>query len=313
MASYDSPTPRQFHNPSGERAFRARARAARQKRAVASSLVSLIALAIILSLLAHRSAPSAPQFVVSWPASYGFGSSGITSGEIVLLRRGAPLLVSVQDAVQWNLSTENAAAEIQSKAPTVFAWAPDDLDAGQETFLEVKCTPQPGGWRQLFAWQWPIHTIRLKGIAGVKFGEHGQRLTPPHGTRVRVASRVLADGPALWDDRVVALLESAAQKGNIARWKLRPAFSGAAMSIDGATYALFNAGTDQGASPDTAAQALQIAQELSAAAPEASIKYIARLDAKPQNAIFRIALDGKKARVGWVKKPGVSVAETVTW
>lgn len=319
MASYDSPTLRQFNNPSGERAFRARARAARQKRSVLLSVAAIVGLAVGLSLLARRSAPSPPDFAVSWPANYGFGNAQIAPGQTVLLRPGTPLSVSVSDAAQWNLSTENTAAETQSKTPPVFAWSPLDLDAGQSTSLDVLCKPQPGGWRQLFAWQWPIHTIRLKGLVGVKFGEHGQRLSPPRGTRVWVASRVLADGPALWDDRAVALLERAAPKQNVALWKLRPAFSGKPLATDGATYALFNAdaknaGAKSADAPtDVAAQALAVAQELSAASPTASIKYIARLDAKPQNAIFRISFDGKKSRAGWVKKPGVEKAETVTW
>lgn len=310
MASYDSPTPRQFHNPSGERAFRARNRAARQKRIAIIAGVSFLALAALLSLIARRGAPPAPQFALAWPESYGFGNGQIAPGETVLLRRGTPLLVSTSGAAQWNLSTENAAAEIQQKTPTVFAWSPEDLDAGQETFLDVTCTPQPGGWRQFFAWQWPIHTIRLKGIAGVKVGQHGQRIAPPRGMRVWIASRVLADGQALWDDRAVALLESAAQKNNIAVWKLRPAFSGKTITADGATYALFNADAVE---RDLAARALQVAQILSAAAPDASVKYIARLDAKPQNAIFRLSFDGKKSRVGWVKKPGAEEAATVAW
>lgn len=318
MASYDSPTPRQFHNPSGERAFRARARAARQKRGVLITAISFVAFFVLLSLLARRSAPSAPSFVISWPASYGFGAGDIAPGQTVLLRRGTPLTVSVQDASQWNLSTESAAVEIQSKAPTTFAWSPEDLDAGQETYLDVICTPQPGGWRQIFAWQWPIHTIRLKGIAGVKFGEHGQRISPPRGVRVYVAARVLADGPALWDDRALALLENAAQKQSIALWKLRPAFSGTILSTDGATYARFNAESTNaldpaGAARDMEALAFSIAQNLSVLSPTVSVKYIARLDEKPQYAIFRLTFDGKKSRVGWVKKAGAEKAETVKW
>ena len=327
MASYDSPTPRQFHNPSGERAFRARARATRQKRGVLLSVAAFVSLTVALSLLARRSAPAPPDFAVSWPEGYGFGTAQIAPGQTVLLRPGTPLTVSVSGAAQWNLSTENTAAEIQSKKPPRFSWSPLDLDAGQSTFLDLTCTPQPGGWRQLFAWQWPIHTIRLKGIVGVKFGEHGQRLSPPRGTRVWVSSRVLADGPALWDERAVALLERSAQNQNVALWKLRPAFSGKTLATDGATYALFNAGAmskDDLKTPrnDIAAVALKIASELGAGAaredfgpelPNASIKYIVRLDAKPQNAIFRLSFDGKNSRIGWVKKPGADKAETVTW
>ena len=147
MASYDSPTPRQFHNPSGERAFRARTRATRQKRGALLFVAALFGMAVALSLLARRGAPAPPDFAVSWPASFGFGSAQLAPGQTVLLRSGTPLTVSVQGAAEWNLATENTAADIQSKAPTIFSWSPEDLDAGQETFLDLTCTPQPCGWR----------------------------------------------------------------------------------------------------------------------------------------------------------------------
>ncbi len=94
-------------------------------------------------------------------------------------------------------------------------------------------------------------------------------------------------------------------------WSLRPSFD-TAVADDGSTYALlstFKFDDDFDAVRDLTT----VARSLARAKPDASIKFVVRLDSTPAQGIIRLAFDGKAERAAWVKRPGEAAGGPLEW
>jgi hypothetical protein len=159
------------------------------------------------------------------------------------------------------------------------------------------------------SWLWPTHELVLNGRSAERVDQFRRRITPPPGG-IWVFPHILAGSPVSWDERALPLLlqvtplqtQPQSTKPEASWWSLRPSFEGA-MANDGSTYALlstFKFVDDF----DAVADLTQVARSLAGAKPDASIKFIVRLDRTPAQGIIRLAFDGKGERAAWVKRPG---------
>jgi hypothetical protein len=82
-------------------------------------------------------------------------------------------------------------------------------------------------------------------------------------------------------------------------WKIVNDFNNQAVKppADGATFAML-------VRPDVEDLMPRIARAVLKAVPDASVKFVIRLDKKPEVAVIRLAFDGKKEHRAWIRRAG---------
>jgi len=312
MAILDEVVLKRSLEASERRLAKARARHERQVRQFKSLCLGGLVFIVVGSFVsfARRSAPPAPLLMVRWsqPAT----TQVLPGGSTLLLRPGNPVSVTVTpDADKWRLNwitgkDQNSGAETQ--------WS----SSKTKDTLKVQCRARASGLTRLIAWLWPTREIVLHGIRAESLDQSRRRVTPPPGG-IWVYPHILANSPVFWDERALPLLlqvtpvqtQPQGSKPEASWWSLRPSFD-TALADDGSTYALlstFKFVDDFDAVRDLT----RVARSLARAVPDASIKFIVRLDRSPAQGIIRLALDGKGERAAWVKRPGEAAGGPLEW
>jgi hypothetical protein len=312
MAILDEVVFKRSLEASERRLARARARRELQvKRFKLLCIVGLIFVVVISALsLARRTAPAPPLLVVHWPQPAA--TQVLPGSSTLLLRPGRPINVTVApDAEHWSLSWITGKDQTSSGE---IKWSSSQI----KDTLKVRCRAHASGLQRLVAWLWPTHEIVLHGIRAESLDKFHRRVTPPPGG-MWIFPHILAGSPVTWDERALPLLlqvtpvqpQPQSLKPEASWWSLRPSFD-TAMADDGSTYALlstFKFVDDFDAVRDLT----QVARALARARPDASIKFVVRLDRNPAQGIMRLALDGKGERAAWVKRPGEATGGPLEW
>jgi len=305
-----------------------RQNARRQKKRALWSLAGLVALCAMGVGLWWGTrplpAPAAPSLVVTWPGSKT--PQIVASGATVLAREGQPITVSLSAPSVWSVLWGSGAV---GNTGETFEWAPQkDGDV-----LLVHARAKSGGWSKRLPAETLAPELSLRAATAV------QAASLNGGTPVGVAvdnRRALAQtkGPVwllpsvqasagvAWDERALSALSGAApaasgtqngsQKNVPPLWEIVSDFEGNiqkstpdASPPDGATYVTLRADNLSDTLPRVGAQLVRLA-------PDASIKWIARLDQNPPQGVFRISFDGKHLRQAWIKPKGATAGTPLT-
>jgi hypothetical protein len=269
-------------------------------------------------LLVWWRAPRAPQLVVTWPNPQKYGQRVLNDGAIVLLRSGQPFSVSVPNSADWNLSGSTKDTVVKGARIT---WSPTE----SSSTLEVHCRPIAKGVARAVAWIWPTRVVQLHGTTGVPSGPSRVHLVPEPGSKVWLASQVVADSAVTWDERVIPLLQQVVRgKDTVAatdaHWVLTSSFDSSPAQGDVGTYARLatvpspsdaavSATTLGSASAPSSTNRVEealavMARQIAGRAPNASIKFVARYEKEESDGILRIAFDDTGARGGWIRQNG---------
>lgn len=307
----------------GERKFaERRQRARRQKKRAIFALclvgLSLVAGAGLWWMSRGASAPAAPVLVVKWPRSKT--AQVVASGQTVLAREGQPFGVSVSNAQNWNVSWGSSGVQNMGDS---FEWAPQK----NGEVLLAHCRAKGSGWSKSAAIS-PELSLRaltpvqmLASSDGTPSGDARDytRFLPASAgkTAVWLFPFVQAGAGASWDERAVSALSDSAMvvlgaaqtnapAPTPALWQIASDFEGGTQTpATGATYASLQAADLEQVMPQVGAQIVRLA-------PEASIKWIARLDKTPPQGIVRLSFDGKHQRQAWIKRAGQTAGTPVT-
>lgn len=295
---------------SGERRLaRARQRQRRARRTVFWALLAAaigIPIAIAAGVATNR-APDAPFLVVTWPKPKI--PQTLASGQTVLMRQGQPLMVTVTNANDWEINWR--AGEVSDSGED-FTWSPTP----EKRALNAICKPRARDWTSYFAFLWPRRDLNLSA-AFAKRGDEGNayfRSLNADEKGVWVFPHIQAVGNVQWDERAlphlgtaISLVPKSALAGELASiakeptsrlWQLVNDFDGNTDKLsEKSTFASLQA-------PDLENLLPTIAAHLVKTAPEASVKFIVRLDKDPQQGIVRLAFDGKRERKAWIRRAG---------
>ncbi len=305
-----------------------RQRARRQKR---RGIVALVLAGVALVLgggmwLVARATPSlkTPVLVVTWPKSKI--SQVMASGQTVVAREGQPFNVSLSDAAGWNVSW--ASSGVQNTGDS-FAWAPQKNGAS----LVAQCHAQSSGWASRLFPTTASHSLTLQAVTpqllkaagnSEPFGTqwHYARTLPKGSQSAWVFPLVQASSGVAWDERALPALSdvsSVVPSSSLAAkmagtnpapapalWQIVSDFNGGSQTsgLD-VTYASLRANDLETVLPRVGARLVQLA-------PNASIKWIVRLDKTPPEGIVRLSFDGKQGRQAWIKRPGQTTGTPIT-
>ncbi|PQV63828.1 hypothetical protein B1R32_10832 [Abditibacterium utsteinense] len=285
---------------------------------LAALLGILVPFALVAGVVASH-APSAPLFVVTWPKPKV--RQVLAPGQTILARAGQPFSLEVTNSENWEVMWKAAGVE---SGGDEFSWAP----ANEKSELAASCRFKANGWQQFFAWTWPRREITLQTVAARKIGDYGRVVDARGGAWIY--PHVFAVGTIRFDERALPLLAkaiSATPKSELASelavtsetptaplWEIVSNFDpsspaktvalSSARAVDG-TFAVLRAADMQNSLP-------QIASSIVKSAPNASVKFVLRLDQKPIVGILRLAFDGKSERRAWVRRPGESAGGPLT-
>ena len=285
-------------------AARARARNWRRARALGIALLALAVPIAIAAVVAAAGAPGAPFLVVTWPKPKV--PQVLAPNQTVLARGGQPFDVAVTHADKWDVTWKSGGAQ---QKEGVFKWAPAE-GSGQLTAL---CQPRARGWESYFGFLWPEREVSLSSATAKSGGNYARQLTTGPGG-AWIFPHVFALGAVSWDERALPLMASAADllpetalntklaptraQPTEGLWRLVSNFEGeATLPSENGTFASFHA-------PDLENSLPLIAARIVKQAPQASVKFVLRLDRDPQQGIIRIAFDGKRERQAWVRRKG---------
>lgn len=318
-------------------------RAARQRRAVfgiGGVLLALLAMFAAASSL-RGTPPPPPRIVLNWPSPEKFGKrvfSGTGREEVVhlgevMLRRGQPFKVSLQNVSDWHATFVAGASPPQT---TSFTWRP----AADGETLKIFAQPVANGWRKLVAWTQRKVELRLIAREAHSLDANRRSLALPEGTTTRavwLSQNVAAfgvggkSGPTVtWDQRAIPLLERAAQaipyRGpqpgpgrsmplpppKAPRWIVQQAFDNKPVPGDTGSYFALNAA--DALDDDVVITMTKLSRHIAARAPSANIKWIVKEPGSPDAwAALRLEFDGSGARGGWVKNIGETEASPLRW
>lgn len=303
-----------------------RQRARRQKKQAIFALVlgglCLVAGAgLWLASRRAKSAPRAPVLVVKWPRSKT--PQVMAPGQTVFAREGQPFEVSLSDPGNWNVSWGSSGVQNTGDS---FEWAPQKT--GDSLLAQCRAN---AGWKPSST---PANSnLSLSAVApqpvqasgaGEPFTTmlHYARTLPAGSKKVWLCPFIQASGDVLWDERALPALGDAAlvipAAASAARlagrsdsptpaiWQILPSFDGTpGTGPIGATIAALQADDLEQLMPRVGAQLVRLA-------PDASIKWIVRLDETPPRGIVRLSFDGKRGRQAWVKRAGQSAGTPIT-
>jgi len=302
---------------------------------VAGALALVVGIGLWLGTR-HKAVPSAPQLVVVWPESKT--PQLVASGALVLARDGEPINVSLSNSSEWNVSWGSGAVGNTGDA---FGWAPQ---IGGET-LQVHARAKGTGWsknvppetlspelslRAALATREPAPTSVTPAPTGTPAPTSGAvspvleaqnyRRSIAHSNGVVwLLPSVQSGANIAWDERAISALSASAPvaprsktQTASALWQLASDFEGnlrpspsEALAPDGATYATLHVDNLTETMPQIGAQLVRLA-------PDASIKWIARLDQTPPEGIVRLSFDGKRTRQAWIKQKGAKTGTPIT-
>jgi hypothetical protein len=323
-----------------ERLDRVRRRKVRERRLTVGSLVALV-LAVGLGgwWLLASSAPAPPAATVTWPSPQKLGARSFAPVVLnkaeqiyllasVVVRKGQPFTVKI-DSDQW---TVHGVSEDTDEHSARVRWSPSRVSA----VLKLFCRPRLGGWWHIVAGIWPTYQLRVLGVTPLALADGRQQLranAAAPSELVYLSQHVAVDAhqSTTWDDRVVPLLEavrSGAGFGGVGGhtaliqgavpvhrdtlWRLKEGYSAAPRAAgDTATYCeiAFEAMN----ADDALAVTTRLAQLMAVREPTATLKFVFNGDAHDPSVSFRIALDDKAGRAGWVKHAGETTATPLRW
>jgi hypothetical protein len=285
----------------------------------------LVVLCVVLALLvpfciaagiAAAGAPSAPSLVVTWPKPKV--KQVLAPGQTILARDGQPFSVQVTNPEKWDVTWKAAGIE---SAGLTFPWAP----AEEKSTLVASCKAKTSSWMRHFAWTWPRREISLQATSARSIGNYTHALDAG-SAGVWVYPHVFATGSVQFDERALPLLASGislvpqndlssqlasvTDKPTPQLWQLVADFEGRSSTtpseeVSDSTFATLH-------SPDIESSLPLIAGGIVKSSPDASVKFILRLDKDPAEGIIRIAFDGKQERRAWVRRAGESAGGPFT-
>ena len=232
----------------------------------------------------------------------------MASGDAVLSRGTSPLIVSVTHPEDWTVTWHSESA---AGSRANFSWTP----TSDSSTLVAQCRTEPPGWKKVFGFLWPTRALTLKA-ARAQAAQGGTVTSIGSGEPplVWVAPGIQAQRPVAWDERALHLLDAAAtavprtaivralapESGVVSPpvWLLVPSWSGEpSAGQDDATYAEY-----RGSDADD--QLGLLASSIYHHSPKVSIKFIVRLDQEPATGTIRLAFDGKRQHLAWVRRAG---------
>jgi hypothetical protein len=283
------------------------------------------------------SAPEPPGLVVRWVQADV--SQRLASTANVRLQRGGSFLVSLTEPEAWEVSAESDPPTALGEGKDGRRWSP----SGESATLLLRPRARVEGVNRVRSWFWTKPEMKLTAVAPQSVGDFRFEVTPPQGG-MWLAPYVYAKVPVSWDERALVLLSEPLRPALAGRlelsssatlpaapaavaaaalpgpsrspgpdqplWWVVPSFAADAKTPaaegDAGTYAKLNSNQPE---RDMARVAALIAR----AQPDASLRYIVRLDAKPPHGILRIAMDGKGDRKAWIKRVGEASGGPVIW
>ena len=308
-----------------------RQRTRRQKRRTVVALV-LAGVALVVGggmwLVARAApAPKTPVLVVTWPKSKT--SQVVASGQTVLAREGQPFKISLSNASDWNTSW--GASGVQNTGDS-FEWAPQKNGES----LTAQCRAATSGWASRFSSVPLAHTLSLRAVTPIlpapvpipagtdvlATQANYVRTLPAQIKSAWVFPLIQASGGVAWDERALPALSDASSVVPAASlaakmagtngtpapalWQIVSDFNGGSQTsgLD-VTYASLRARDLETVLPLVGARLVQLA-------PNASIKWIVRLDKTPPEGIVRLSFDGKQGRAAWIKRPSQTAGTPIT-
>ena len=293
-------------------------------------LIFLLIAGTVSYVWVRDSAPEKPGLIVRWANPQM--EQRVSSGSTLLLRRGNAFRVLLTDSSGWTVLWQDGTTQ---KTADDFRWQPT-----AKSILTARCRAKATGWKSFVSWFWPQPELTLTALPAEPIGDSRFQITPPEGG-IWLYPFIYAKTQVTWDEASLNLLskpvktalsgtlqisspalapppdsgtnllgEKVGQVGpDKPLWWIVPSFDSTGTkprpANDTGTYAKLNSRQPL---DDMKIVAILIAQEK----PQASYRYVARLDAKPPEAILRIANNGKGDRKAWIKKPGAET-QTVTW
>ena len=275
------------------------------------------------------SAPERPGLIVRWANPQM--EQRVASGSTLLLRRGNAFRVLLTESENWTVLWQDGTTQ---KTAADFRWQPT-----AKSVLTARYRAKASGWKSFVSWFWPQPELTLTALPAEPIGNSRFQIEPPTGG-IWLHPFMLAESKVTWDEASLNLLAKPLKPaldgtlqlaspavvpppsetnllgdavGKVGPdkplWWIVPSFDStgtkARPANDVGTYAKLNSRQPL---EDIKTIATLIAQEK----PQASYRYVARLDEKPPEAILRIANDGKGDRKAWVKKPG-EASKAITW
>jgi hypothetical protein len=285
----------------------------RKRRGRQMMIASACALAIAIPVLiaagiASGRAPEAPNLIVTWPKPKV--RQVVPSGQTVLFRSGQPFQLSVTDPDRWDVTWKLGSIETRGVESN---WAPSEA-TGKVVAL---CRPIVSDWTSTFAFLWPTREVTLNSVVAPRLGNYGQQLeTGKDG--VWLFPHIFAVGKVSWDERALPKLYEAAPaipenelaEANLtppkAIWRIVSDFDGQSKtpSLNGTFASLQSKNLEE--------EMPQIAAKLVKSLPDASIKFILRLDKDPAEGILRLDFDEKKERKAWKRSKGQASGAPLT-
>ena len=293
-------------------AARARARNWRRARALGiGALILAVPILIAAGVVAAR-APGSPFLVVTWAKPKV--EQVLAPYQTVLARGGQPFDVAITNPEKWDVTWKSGGAE---QKEGTFKWAPAEGN-GQ---LKAVCQPRATGWESYFRSLWPDRQVEISSVTAKSGGNYARELaTGENGAWV--FPNIFAQGKVSWDERALPLMGEAADLLPEAKlnttmaplraqpteglWRLVSNFDGETDApSDNGTFASFHAPDLENSLPMIAARIVKIA-------PDASVKFVLRLDRDPKQGIIRIAYDGKRERKAWIRRKGEAAGTPFT-
>ncbi len=299
----------------GERRLANLKQATRKRKKWQIGFFVVLGIAVPLALAAYvasKRVPGVPHFVVTWPQSKT--TQSVASGQTVLAREGQPFDVAVSESPKWDVTWSSSNA---SQSGESFSWAPQK---GGELLL-ARCRARNTDWTAYFSAVVPPRDLSLGSVAPDANDGFRRTVSLP-GKGAWIFPSVQAVGNVGWDERALPPLSAAAsvvpnallsqkldavnETSAPALWQIVSNFDGDVKTPaeDGATYALLR-------SPDLETMMPQIGAKLVQLAPDASIKWILRLDKDVPEGVIRLSFDDKRQRQAWVKRKGSSAGTPV--
>lgn len=293
-------------------AARQRARRWRRWRAIGTVVALLLVTGLTASAIAGARAPDSPFLIVTWPKPKV--AQVLAPSQTVLGRGGQPFEVGITNPTDWQVMWKSGAA--QQKEGT-FKWAPTEGSGD----LKVSCHPIARGWERYFGFLWPDREVSLASVSAKSGGDYARQITTG-ADGVWVFPHIFALGAVSWDERALPVMGQAADQlpknaldnklaplraqPTAGLWQLVSNFDGGAdLPSENGTFALFHGSDIENSLPQIAARIVKIA-------PDASVKFVLRLDRDPSQGIIRIAFDGKRERKAWVRQKGQAAGQPFT-